>query len=117
MSKLDDKIKLYQAENKKLGLGLSDEYIANIAKSLGPAIYRADTEIVACGDKSELDRIRNNFLKKKLGLTEPNNVLDEMLKRVCEKLGISNRRKYRALFYGLLAIEAGREDIYETKKS
>lgn len=112
MSKLDDKIALYQAESKKLNLELSDEYIANIAKSLGPAIYRADTEIVACGDKSELDRIRNNFLKKKLGLNEPNEVLDEMLQRVCVKLGTSNRRKYRALFYGLLAKEAGKEDIY-----
>ncbi len=112
MSKLDDKIKLYQEENKKLNLGLSDEYIANIAKSLGPAIYRADTEIVACGDKSELDRIRNNYLKKKLGLDKSNEELDEMIKKVCEKLGTSNRRKYRALFYGLLAKEAGKEDIY-----
>ncbi len=112
MSKLDEKIALYQEENKKLGLGLSDEYIANIAKSLGPAIYRADTEIVACGDKSELDRIRNNYLKKKLGLDKDNQELDEMIKRVCEKLGTSNRRKYRALFYGLLAKEAGKEDIY-----
>jgi len=112
MSKLDEKIALYQEENKKLGLGLSDEYIANIAKSLGPAIYRADTEIVACGDKSELDRIRNNYLKKKLGLEEDNQTLDAMIQRVCEKLGTSNRRKYRALFYGLLAKEAGKEDIY-----
>lgn len=112
MSKLDDKIKLYQQEVKKNNLGLGDEYVAKICKSLGPAIYRADTEIVACGDKSELDRIRNNFLKKKLGLTDANSVLDEMIGRVCVKLGTSNRRKYRALFYGLLAIEAKREDIY-----
>jgi len=112
MSKLDEKIALYQEESKKLNLGLSDEYIANIAKSLGPAIYRADTEIVACGDKSELDRIRNNYLKKKLGLSASNDELDEMIKKVCEKLGTSNRRKYRALFYGLLAIEAGKESIY-----
>ena len=112
MSKLDDKIKLYQEESKKLNLGLSDEYIANIAKSLGPAIYRADTEIVACGDKSELDRIRNNYLKKKLGLEDDNSTLDDMIQRVCVKLGTSNRRKYRALFYGLLAIEAKKESIY-----
>ncbi len=112
MSKLDDKIALYQAEAKKLNLGLDDEYIAKICKSLGPAIYRADTEIVACGDKSELDRIRNNYLKKKLGLTDDNAKLDEMIQRVCVKLGTSNRKKYRALFYGLLAKEAKREDIY-----
>jgi len=112
MSKLDEKIALYQAESKKLNLGLSDEYIASIAKSLGPAIYRADTEIVACGDKSELDRVRNNYLKKKLGLENPKEELDEMIQRVCVKLGTSNRRKFRALFYGLLAIEAGKESIY-----
>ncbi len=112
MSKLDEKIELYQAENKKLNLGLSDDYIAKISKSLGPAIYRADTEIVACGDKSELDRIRNNYLKKKLGLEDANDKLDEMIQRVCKKLGTSNRRKFRSLFYGLLAIEANKEDIY-----
>ena len=112
MSKLDDKIALYQAESKKMDLGLSDEYIANISKSLGPAIYRADTEIVACGDKSELDRIRNNYLKKKLGLSATNPELDAIIKKVCETLGVSNRRKYRALFYGLLAKEAGKESIY-----
>jgi len=112
MSKLDDKIALYQAENKKLNLGLSDEYIANVSRSLGPAIYRADTEIVACGDKSELDRIRNNFLKKKLGLDGTNEELDEIINAVCEKLGTSNRRKYRALFYALLAIETKKESIY-----
>jgi hypothetical protein len=112
MSKLDEKIALYQEENKKLGLGMSDEYIANISKSLGPAIYRADTEIVACGDKSELDRIRNNYLKKKLEIEGTNAELDEIIKKVCEKLGMSNRRKYRALFYGLLAKETGKESIY-----
>ena len=112
MSKLDDKIALYQAESKKLNLGLSDEYIANVSRSLGPAIYRADTEIVACGDKSELDRIRNNFLKKKLGLEGSNAELDELINKVCDKLGTSNRRKYRALFYALLAIEAKKESIY-----
>ena len=112
MSKLDEKIALYQAESKKLNLGLSDEYIANVSKSLGPAIYRADTEIVACGDKSELDRIRNNFLKKKLGLEGTNAELDALIKKVCEKLGTSNRRKYRALFYALLAKEAKKESIY-----
>jgi len=112
MSKLDEKIALYQEESKKLNLGLSNEYIANIARSLGPAIYRADTEIVACGDKSELDRIRNNYLKKKLALENSKDELNDMIQRVCVKLGTSNRRKYRSLFYGLLAIEAKKESIY-----
>jgi len=112
MSKLDEKIALYQGENKKLGLGLSDDYIAKVTKSLGPSIYRKDTEIVSCGSKDELERVKKNFLKKKLGLEKSDDELDAMLKKVCEKMGTSNRRKYRALFYGLLAKEAGKEDIY-----
>ena len=37
---------------------------------------------------------------------------DAALKKVCEKMGTSNRSKYRALFYALLTVEFGKESVY-----
>jgi len=111
MSKLQEKIKQYQEENKKLGLGLSDELIEKVTKKLGPSIYKADAETISCSSKEELERVKKNFLIKKLGLKESDN-LDEILQETCEKLGKSNRKKYRALFYALIVKKLGKEDIY-----
>ncbi len=111
MSKLQEKIKQYQEENKKLGLGLSDELIEKVTKKLGPSIYKADAETISCSSKDELERVKKNFLIKKLGFKdEPK--LDELIEKTCEKMGKSNRRKYRALFYAILVKETGKEDIY-----
>jgi hypothetical protein len=38
--------------------------------------------------------------------------LDAALKAVCEKMGQSNRNKYRAMFYYLLVKELGAESKY-----
>ena len=55
MSKKDEKLVLYKAANKKLGLGLADDLIEKVTTGLGPAIYNADTELVSCSDQSELN--------------------------------------------------------------
>ncbi len=112
MSALDDKISKYTEENKKLGLGLDDELIAKVTKGLGPSIYKKDTETVSCSDKTELDRVRQNYLIKKLGLDLSDNEMDAAIKEVCEKMGSNNRNKFRALFYALLAQKFGKESIY-----
>ncbi|NPA29599.1 MAG: DUF2853 family protein [Epsilonproteobacteria bacterium] len=110
MSKLDEKIAKYKESNAKLGLGLDDELIEKAAKALGPSIYKADAEAVSCSDDSELERVKTNFLKKKLGLTDEA-AMDKAVKEVCEAMKASNR-KYRALFYALLAKKLGKESVY-----
>ena len=111
MSKLDEKIALYTESAKKLELGLSEDLIAKVAGSLGPSIYNQDSETVSCTDSSELETVKKNFLEKKLGLSD-STLFDAAVKSVCEKMGTSNSKKYRALFYALLAKEFGKEDIY-----
>jgi hypothetical protein len=111
MSKLDDKIALYTKSANDLELGLDDAFIAAVTKGLGPSIYNKDAESVSCSDSSELDTVKKNFLIKKLGL-EDSNELDDAIKEVCQKMGTSNRNKYRALFYALLAKKFSKEDIY-----
>ena len=114
MSKRDEKITLYIASSAKLELGLSDDLIKKITVGLGPSIYNKDAESIACGQASELETVRKNFLQKKLGLTHDEAELNAAIKEVCEKMGSSNRTKYRALFYGLLAIKFNKTSIYDT---
>jgi hypothetical protein len=113
MSKLDEKVEKYTEAAKKLNLGLSADYIRKVTSKLGPSIYNPDAESVSCTDADELKRVRDNFLKKKLGLTKPADELEAAIQEVCEKMGKSNPRKYRALFYALLAKKFGKASIYD----
>ena len=112
MSQQAEKITLYIAESKKLDLLLSDELITKVTVGLGPSIYKHDSEMVSCTDSTEVATVRDNFLKKKLGLTQPDEELDAAIENVCEMMGTSNKHKYRALFYALLAKNFGKTDVY-----
>ena len=58
-----------------------------------------------------LDRVKANFLIKKLGLAD-GPALDAAIKEVCEAMGSANRNKYRALFYAALVKKFGKESVY-----
>ena len=112
MSKLDEKVEHYVAASKELGLGLSEELIAKATASLVPSIYNQDAETVSCSDSAEIETVKKNFLGNKLGVDADDATMDAAIKKVCEAMGISNRHKYRALFYAMLAKEFGKESVY-----
>jgi len=112
MATKEEKIALYKAANKDLSLGLSDDLIEKVTTGLGPVIYNADTELVSCSDQSELDTVKKSFLSGKIQVPNDDAKYDAAIKKVCEKMGTSNRSKYRALFYALLTVEFGKESIY-----
>lgn len=111
MSKFDEKIAQYSDEFKKLGIGFDADLFQKVTKGLGPSIYKTDAEKVSCSQPKELENLKNNFLIKKLGLKDGAN-LDVAIQSVCEKLGQSNRNKYRAMFYYLLVKELKAESKY-----
>ena len=111
MSKFDEKLELYKSEMKKLGLSFDADLLAAVTKGLGPSIYKADAETVSGSDKKELETVKKNFLLKKLGLSDGPK-LDEAIATVIEKVGKSNRNKYRAIVYYLLVKELGQESKY-----
>ena len=111
MSKLDEKIALYESEMKKLGISFDAELLAKVTKGLGPSIYKKDAETVSGSDVKELATVRNNFLIKKLGLSDDPK-LDAAMEKAVEIMGKSNRNKYRAIFYYILVKEFGKESIY-----
>ena len=111
MSKFDECMADYKSEAKRLGLKINESLLEKVAKGLGPSIYNNDSSKVSCSDQSELDRVKANFLVKKLGLAD-NAKLDSALQDVCNTLGSSNRNKYRALFYYLLVEKFNKASVY-----
>lgn len=111
MSKFDEKLAQYKGEMDKLGLAYDADLLTAVTKGLGPSIYKADAETVSGSDSKELATVKNNFLIKKLGLADGAK-LDEAIATVIEKVGKSNRNKYRAIVYYLLVKELGQESKY-----
>lgn len=111
MSKFDDVLELYANEAQRLGLTVDLALLEKIAKKLGPSIYNSDSSKVSSSDKTELDRVKRNFLVGKLGLTDGPE-LDVAIADVVTTLGPSNPNKYRAVFYYLLVKNLGKEAVY-----
>lgn len=111
MSKFDEKMEIYKSSVKELGLSISDDLLTKVAKGLGPSIYLGDASLVSGSDKEELDRVKNNFLIRKLGLADGPE-LDKALVEVVEKMGKGNRSKHRAIFYALLVQKFKKESVY-----
>ncbi|NOQ91947.1 MAG: DUF2853 family protein [Flavobacteriaceae bacterium] len=112
MSKRDELITMYVLELKeKCNVSANVDLLTKVTIGCGPSIYNKDSSMVSCTDNSELDTVKNNYLIKKLGLKDGPE-LDAAIKKVCKKLGSSNRNKYRAMFYYLLCIEFGKESVY-----
>jgi hypothetical protein len=112
MSKRDDLIALYAKELKgKAGVNADMDLLTKVTIGCGPSIYNKDASTVSCTQDSELETVKNNYLIKKLGLKDSSK-LDEAIKEVCEQLGSSNRNKYRAMFYYLLCVKFGKENVY-----
>lgn len=86
--------------------------IDGIVRHCGIALQSADASLVSCSDKSERDRVRDSFLKRKLGRTEDDETLDKAILEVCERMK-DVRQKPRVTFYYLLAERYGQLDQFK----
>lgn len=111
MSKFQECLDTYKAEFKKLGVSFDEDLLTKVTKGCGPSIYNPDSSTVASSDQAELDRVKNNFLIKKLGMSASDD-LDGAVAKVVETFGSSNRNKYRAMFYYMLTVNLGKESVY-----
>ena len=94
----------WAADVKKHVAKADDAAIAGIVRYLGIALRNRDSSLVSFSDKTETDRVRNNFLKKKLGLTQADATLDKAIAKVGDALK-ADRTKNRVTVYYLLAAE------------
>jgi hypothetical protein len=75
---------------------------AGIVKHLGIALRRRDASFVASTDPEELKRVRESWLKKKLGLHASDEELDKAIGAVMATMK-AERMKERVTVYYLLA--------------
>jgi|SRR3954447_12523659 len=101
----------WAADVKKYVPTADDKAIAGIVKYCGIALHGRDSSLVSFGDKEEVGRVRNNFLKKKLALTESDAELDAALKAVNEKMK-ADKTKNRVTVYYLLAEHFGKLSMF-----
>ncbi|WP_053992980.1 DUF2853 family protein [Mangrovimonas sp. TPBH4] len=112
MNKREELIIKYAAELKdKFGLEPDMDLLTKITIGCGPSIYNADSATVSSSDDSELERVKTNFLIKKLGL-EDTPELDVAINSVIDNYGRSNRTKYRVVVYYLLTKHFSKETVY-----
>ena len=109
MSKLDDAVAKCQTHLEDSGVKVDAVLLRAVAKGLGPSIYGADSKWVALSDPKEVDRVKKNFLIKKLGLKDTPK-LDEGIATV--KANYKKRQKYRAAFYYMLTKQFRKSKVY-----
>ena len=112
MGKRDDLIAQYAEDlSGKCGVTPDMDLLTKVTIGCGPAIYSADSALVAGSDPTEHETIRKNFLIKKLGLKD-GPALMEGIDAAVDTYGKSERNKLRAVFYYLLVKHFGKEKAY-----
>lgn len=112
MSQFDDLLVKYTNDlQEKCKVTPDAALLKKVAKGLGPSIYNKDASLVSAGDQAELDRVKNNFLVKKLGLTDSAELMTA-INEVIEVYGRSNPNKHRVVVYYLLVKKFAKESVY-----
>ncbi len=112
MGKRDDLIATYADDLKnKCGMEPDMDLLRKVTIGCGPAIYNRDASTVAASQPAELETVKKNFLMKKLGLADSPELM-EGINAAMETYGKSERTKYRAVVYYMLAKQFGKESVY-----
>ncbi|MEM1106988.1 MAG: DUF2853 family protein [Pseudomonadota bacterium] len=93
----------YEDNVKKYADGYNQKAAEKIVGHLGIALRNRDSSLVSCSDQGELDRVREKWLRGKLGLDHKSADLDAAIAAICEKLKPEGGNKSRVTFYYLLA--------------
>ena len=90
MSKRDELIAKYASDIKeKIGETPDMDLLTKVTIGCGPSIYGKDASTVSGSSESELLTVKNNFLIKKLGLSESED-LDGAIDAVITKARLKN---------------------------
>lgn len=101
----------YVTEVRRYDPAADADVVGAIKRYCGIALQKKDSSLVACSDASERERVAQNFLTKKLGMTEDAKALDAMVQEVCGVMK-EDREKLRVTFYYLLAHKHGKLDVF-----
>ena len=113
MGKRDEWIAKYADDLKnKCGMQPDMDLLTKVTIGCGPSIYNADAQTVAASQSSELETVKKNFLMKKLGLPDGDNLM-EAIQGAINTYGRSERNKYRAVVYYMLVKNFSKESVYK----
>jgi len=98
------------AQLKDIGVSVNDALVEKIVKRLGIANQSVDASHVAATDPSEVERLKKNFVIKKLGQAD-NADTDKAIADALEKMK-PHRLKQRGAVYYLLTTHFKKEDVY-----
>ncbi len=104
---MSDQSSDYAGDIAKYTSNVDQKAVDAIVKHLGIALKSKDASNVAISSKSELERVRESWMKKKLGLTGSDAELDQSVKAVGETMK-ADKTKSRVTFYYLLAEKHGK---------
>lgn len=99
------------ADVRKYVADADEAVVAKIVRYCGIALRNVDSSLVAFSDAKETGRVRQNYLKKKLGLTQDDVTLDAAIAAVGERMK-ADRTKNRVTVYYLLAEHFDRLDLF-----
>lgn len=99
------------ADVKKYAPKADDDVLANMEKTYRLVLSKPDNALVSFSDKAELKTVRENFLKKKLGLTNSDDELDSAIEQVGDTMKDGSRNGRLAVYY-LLAEKFGKLDAF-----
>lgn len=112
MGKRDDLIAKYADDlSNKCGITPDLDLLTKVTIGCGPAIYNDDASTVAATQEAELETVKNNFLIKKLSLSDGPELM-KAIDSAIETYGRSERNKYRVVVYYMLTKHFGKESVY-----
>jgi hypothetical protein len=98
----------YLADVQKYDGKASAETVNKIVKHLGIALRNKDSALVSASDQKELDRVKNNWVAKKLGVADGARA-DAAIQKTAKAMA-ADSSKSRVTFYYLVAKDLGKLD-------
>lgn len=112
MSKRDELIAKYAEDLKdKCGINPDMDLLTKVTIGCGPSIYNRDSSTVSASDEKELETVKENFIKNKLGVSDEAKA-EAALNKAMDTYGRSTKNKFRAVVYYLITKELNKETIY-----
>lgn len=90
----------YLADIKKHVPNADEAVVAKLEKTYALVLTKADARQISFSDETELKTVRENFVKKKLGVTDSDDKIDAVVKEIGAKI---SGHKYRLTVYYMLA--------------
>lgn len=94
---------------QKYAPNASDTVVAEMQKTYALALSNADARLVSYSDPAELARVRESFVKGKLGVADSDASIDEVIATVGDQVP---GHKQRLTVYYLLAAHYGKLGVF-----